>query len=232
MIISDPVYWLNPPGIMKDFIDRTVSLFNRPTPPFENRKVVLVTIAAEDGFELHSELLSSWLKAQGAELIGGIDALAWDKDDLVHDRPQQPRLARFASEIRGKVRGQQGGDASIMDREAYRSRFLSVEPSLFRQDPPVLEAVDGRQGMIAQSEGPTGQVRLIQLGWDSVSPSWDTKWNPVLPGWGASLPKWDTKGHQCTSKRCSTSLWSSVRPVEGSRRGFRRLRCPKLLIQI
>jgi hypothetical protein len=41
---------------------------------------------------------------QGAELIGGIDVLAWDKDDLVHDRPQQLRLARFASEICGKMK--------------------------------------------------------------------------------------------------------------------------------
>ena len=41
---------------------------------------------------------------QGTELIGGIDVLAWDRDDLVHDRPQQLGLARFASEIRGKTK--------------------------------------------------------------------------------------------------------------------------------
>jgi len=103
LIISDPVYWLNPPGIMKDFIDRTVSLVNQPTPPFENISVALVTIAAENGFELHNELLSRWLQTQGAQLIGSINLYAWDKNDLAHDRPQKLKLERFASEIRGKM---------------------------------------------------------------------------------------------------------------------------------
>lgn len=103
LIISDPVYWLNPPGIMKDFIDRTVSFVNQPIPPFESVKVVLVTIAAENGFELHKELLSRWLETQGAQLIGSMDVYAWDRDDLAHDRPQKLKLERFASEIRGKM---------------------------------------------------------------------------------------------------------------------------------
>jgi len=103
LIISDPVYWLNPPGIVKDFIDRTVSLVNQPTPPFENIRVALVTIAAENGFDLHNELLSRWLETQGAQLIGSIDVYAWDKDDLAHDRAQKLRLEGFASEIRRKM---------------------------------------------------------------------------------------------------------------------------------
>jgi multimeric flavodoxin WrbA len=104
LIISDPVYWMNPPGIMKDFIDRTVSFINQPIRPFANIKVALVTVAAEDGFELHNELLSGWLSAQGAQLIGSIDVYAWDKDDLAHDRPQTLKLEKFASEIRGKMK--------------------------------------------------------------------------------------------------------------------------------
>jgi multimeric flavodoxin WrbA len=103
LIISEPVYWLNPPGVMKDFIDRTFSFVNQPAPLFEHIKVVLVTIAAENGFGLHNELLSRWLKAQGAELIGGMDLLAWDKNDLAHDRPQRAKLEGFASEICGKM---------------------------------------------------------------------------------------------------------------------------------
>jgi hypothetical protein len=88
---------------VKDFIDRTVSLVNQPTPPFENVRVALVTIAAENGFDLHNELLSRWLKTQGAQLIGSIDVYAWDKDDLAHDRAQKLRLEEFASEIRRKM---------------------------------------------------------------------------------------------------------------------------------
>lgn len=103
LIISDPVYWLNPPGVMKAFIDRTVSLVNQPTPPFENTWAALVTIAAENGFELHNELLSRWLKTQGAQLIGSVDVYAWDKDDLANDRAQKLRLEVFASEVLRKM---------------------------------------------------------------------------------------------------------------------------------
>lgn len=103
LIICDPVYWQSPPGIMKDFIDRTVSFVNQPARPFERSKAVLVTIAAENGFELHNELLSGWLETQGAQLIGSMDVYAWDRDDLAQDRPQKLKLERFASEVRGKM---------------------------------------------------------------------------------------------------------------------------------
>ena len=38
LIVSAPVYWLSPPGVMKDFIDRTVSLGTDPVPAFKNKK--------------------------------------------------------------------------------------------------------------------------------------------------------------------------------------------------
>lgn len=103
LVISSPVYWLNPPGIMKDFIDRTISFVNQPTPPFEGIKAVLVTIAAENGFELHNELLSRWLPTQGAQIIGSLDLYAWEPDDLANDRPQRLKLQRFALEILQKM---------------------------------------------------------------------------------------------------------------------------------
>ena len=103
LVISDPVYWLNPPGIMKDFIDRTFSVMNQPALAFANTTVALVTVAAENGFELHNELLSRWLKAHGGQVIGSIDVYASEKDDLVHDRSQRKKLQEFASEISGKM---------------------------------------------------------------------------------------------------------------------------------
>jgi multimeric flavodoxin WrbA len=103
VVISDPVYWLNPPGIMKDFIDRTFSVVNQPALSFANVRVALVTVAAENGFELHNELLSRWLRAHDAQVIGSIDVVASDKDDLVHDRSQRTKLEEFAAEISGKM---------------------------------------------------------------------------------------------------------------------------------
>ena len=88
---------------MKDFIDRTVSVYNHPVPPFKNKKVALVTVAAENGFELQNELLSRWLRRYGAQIIGDIELYAWQKNDLVHDSSQIAKLKEFASEITGKV---------------------------------------------------------------------------------------------------------------------------------
>jgi len=57
--------------------------------------------------------------------------------------------------------------------------------------------------------------QLFALGWDAIVRTWDT----ILSRWDI---KWDTKGHQWTPKWCPMLLWSSIRPVEGSLRGFRR----------
>jgi multimeric flavodoxin WrbA len=99
LIVSTPVYWLSPPGVMKDFIDRTVSLGTDPVPPFKNKKVALVTVAAENGFELQNELLSRWLRRYEAQIIGSIELYAWQKNDLAQDRSQIAKLKEFASDI-------------------------------------------------------------------------------------------------------------------------------------
>jgi len=103
LIVSAPVYWLSPPGVMKDFIDRTFSVANHPVPPFKDKKVALVTVAAENGFELFNELLSRWLRHYGAEIIGDIEVYAWEKNDLVHDSAQMAKLEEFASETLRKM---------------------------------------------------------------------------------------------------------------------------------
>lgn len=99
LVICSPVYWWNPPGIMKDFIDRTVSRGAGTSPVFEGKKAGLVTVAAENGFELHNELLSRWLKRFGAQVIGTIDLHAGGKDDLAADADQMEELGAFALRV-------------------------------------------------------------------------------------------------------------------------------------
>jgi len=103
LIVSVPVYWLSPPGVMKDFIDRTISVGTHSVSPFKDKQVALVTIAAENGFELLNELLSRWLRHYGAQIIGDIELYAWEKNDLVHDSSQIAKLKGFASEMMGKM---------------------------------------------------------------------------------------------------------------------------------
>ena len=103
LIVSVPVYWLSPPGVMKDFIDRTISIGTLPVAPFQDKKVALVAVAAENGFELLNELLSRWLRRFGAEIIGDIEVYASEKNDLAHDSSQIAKLKAFASETVGKM---------------------------------------------------------------------------------------------------------------------------------
>lgn len=99
IVICSPVYWLNPPGIMKDFIDRTLSLGAGTSPVFEGKRVALATVAAENGFDLHNELLTRWLKRFGARVIATIGLYASNVGDLVADRSQTEGLKAFAGEI-------------------------------------------------------------------------------------------------------------------------------------
>jgi len=99
LVVCSPVYWSSPPGVMKNFIDRTVSFYAHPAPLFEDKKVVLATIAAENGFELHNELLSGWLRCYGAHIVGSIDLYAWEKNDLAQDSSQIARLEGLAAGI-------------------------------------------------------------------------------------------------------------------------------------
>ncbi len=99
LVICSPVYWLNPPGIMKDFIDRTLSLGAGMSPVFEGKKVALATVAAENGFELHNELISRWVKRFGAQVVGTIDLYAGGKGDLAAHDDQMEELKAFAQRI-------------------------------------------------------------------------------------------------------------------------------------
>jgi hypothetical protein len=87
---------------MKDVIDRTLSLGPGTSPVFAGKSVALVTVAAENGFDLHNALLSRWVKRFGAEVVGTIDLVASNVGDLVADRSQTERLEAFAGEILGK----------------------------------------------------------------------------------------------------------------------------------
>jgi multimeric flavodoxin WrbA len=99
LVICSPVYWLNPPGIMKDFVDRTLSLGAGTSPVFDGKKVALATVAAENGFELHNELLSRWVKRFGAQVIATIDLYAGGKGDLAADGAQMEELEAFALRV-------------------------------------------------------------------------------------------------------------------------------------
>jgi len=103
LILSVPVYWLGPPGAMKDFIDRSHGVFARETGPFVGKKAAVISVAADSGFETHEAMISTWLGHYGAEVVGTLRLLAREKDDLVNSASALQRLDDFIRGVRAKL---------------------------------------------------------------------------------------------------------------------------------
>jgi len=63
-ILGAPVYWWGPPGVLKDFIDRTHAFYPDDT-RFRGKKVAVITVAAQSGFPSHERTMG-WLRHYGA----------------------------------------------------------------------------------------------------------------------------------------------------------------------
>ncbi len=63
VVIVAPVYWCGPPGLFKDFIDRTVVFFG--SEPMKGRKIHLVSVAQSAGFDPHEKMIETWISWLG-----------------------------------------------------------------------------------------------------------------------------------------------------------------------
>lgn len=103
LILSAPVYWLGPPGALKDFIDRTHGVYACPQPPFAGKKAALISVATESGFDTHEAMLAAWLGHYGADVVGRLRLLAREMDDLAGSPAELHRLDEFVQSIRPKL---------------------------------------------------------------------------------------------------------------------------------
>jgi multimeric flavodoxin WrbA len=103
LIVSAPVYWLGPPGAMKDFIDRTHGVYAHRTGPFAGKSAAVISVATESGFEPHEAILCGWLAHYGAEIVGKVRLLAREKTDLVNSPPELRKLDEFVGAVRAKL---------------------------------------------------------------------------------------------------------------------------------
>ena len=97
VILGAPVYWWGPPGVFKDFIDRTHGFYPDDT-RFQGKKVAIVTVAAQSGFPSHEKTMS-WLEHYGAEYVGWLRLFAREKGELKMKPKQLKKLEAFALEI-------------------------------------------------------------------------------------------------------------------------------------
>lgn len=95
-----PVYWYSPPGIMKDFIDRTHSTYVFHGYFKRNCRAFNVTIAAWEGFETCEKIMSSWVENYGADVIESIRIVACEKGDLAAKSENMNKLDQLISSIR------------------------------------------------------------------------------------------------------------------------------------
>jgi len=85
-VLGAPVYWLGPPGPMKDFIDRTHGYYRDHT-ILRGKRATLITVAADSGFEPHEAVMESWLRIYGAGIAGSARVFAREKGEVLR-RPE------------------------------------------------------------------------------------------------------------------------------------------------
>lgn len=95
IIIGAPVYWDSPPGVMKDFIDRTHGFYTDHC-RLSGKKVGIISVATSSGFESHEKILS-WLTTYGAEIIGKTRIYAREKGEVLHRPTELSKVEEFVS---------------------------------------------------------------------------------------------------------------------------------------
>ena len=87
LVLGAPVYWLGPPGVMKNFIDRTHGYYTDHT-ILRGKRAVLISVATDSGFEPHEAVMASWLRVYGAEIVGTLRILSCEKGEVLR-RPEE-----------------------------------------------------------------------------------------------------------------------------------------------
>ena len=67
VVLVVPVYWCAPPGLFKDFLDRTVVSFGAE--PMKGKAVHLVSVAQSAGFEPHEKIIDTWVRWHGGSAL-------------------------------------------------------------------------------------------------------------------------------------------------------------------
>jgi multimeric flavodoxin WrbA len=93
-----PVYWHAPPGLMKDFIDRSHSTY--PDKGYlEGKRAYTLTVGADSGFETCEVVMASWVTAYGGKVLGSARLLARDLGELEGRPDNLRRLEELANLI-------------------------------------------------------------------------------------------------------------------------------------
>jgi hypothetical protein len=94
LVLVVPVYWCAPPGLFKDFIDRTVVAFG--TDPMKGKSVHLVSVAQSAGFDPHERMLAAWVRWHGGPpLKSMLRLIAFQRGDLPRNASAVRKLRKL-----------------------------------------------------------------------------------------------------------------------------------------
>lgn len=98
VVLIIPVYWCAPPGLCKDFIDRTVAFFDEE--PLKGKTVHLVSIAQSAGFELQEKMIEKWVVwLGGSKLRSKTRIIAFHQGELLKNKSAIRKLKQLASSL-------------------------------------------------------------------------------------------------------------------------------------
>jgi len=104
-VLGAPVYWLSPPGVMKNFIARTHGYYlDRSI--LRGKRAAIISVTTEGGFEPHEEVMTSWLRVYGAEVLAKARILACEKGEVLKRPGELRKVDLFVDEIVRKVSGE------------------------------------------------------------------------------------------------------------------------------
>ena len=94
-----PVYWCSPPGIMKDFIDRTVVDYQAGG-VMRGKEVHLVSIAQAAGYGPQEEIVDTWTRwLGGSALKTKLRLIAFHTGELAANPGAVRELKEFAAKL-------------------------------------------------------------------------------------------------------------------------------------
>jgi multimeric flavodoxin WrbA len=106
LVFAAPVYWLGPPGPVKNFIDRTHACYAAEGVSLGNLKAGILSIAAGPGcWQPHEAVMISWLRYYGArtDTVAPMRVLAREKGEALNDPEQRAGIIEWADALAGAL---------------------------------------------------------------------------------------------------------------------------------
>lgn len=101
VVLFVPVYWCAPPGLMKDFMDRTVCDYAAGDGGvMHGKQVHLVSVAQSAGFGPHEQIIGTWVRwLGGPKLTTRLRLIAFHRGELRANAAAVRKLQRLAGTL-------------------------------------------------------------------------------------------------------------------------------------